>query len=268
MLPDIIKLRNICRVKPNGSHDTMGSNLPGKKIILSFFLCISVFGALAQKPLVTSAQKSSLDEMAAKLTTIYSANYQKALTIAPQKNWFTRKQTQDGSLIALQRVTDLGFPIYYKTYNNTTAAATTRTSTVQPGGALGLNLSGSSALLNNRLAMWDGGSVYTAHQEFSGKTITLRNSTAAVDQHATHVAGTMIAKGVYAPAKGMAFNATTLQSYDFNSDIAEITAAASGLLLSNHSYGVLAGWNYDDGLGSLLILLIISLVITTANPEA
>ncbi len=202
--------------------------------------------ALAQKPLVTSAQKSNLDEMASRLTAVYSADYQKALSIAPQKNWFTRKQSQDGSSIALQRVTSLGFPIYYKTYNNTTAAATTRTNTVQPGGSLGLNLSGSSTLLNNRLAIWDGGSVYTAHQEFSGKAITLRNATASVDQHATHVAGTLIAKGVYAPAKGMAFNAATLQSYDFNSDIAEITAAASGLLLSNHSYGVLAGWNYDD----------------------
>ncbi|WP_342645763.1 S8 family serine peptidase [Mucilaginibacter sp. CSA2-8R] len=224
----------------------MGSNLPGKTIILSFLLSISVLSVLAQKALVTSAQKSSLDEMAARLVTTYSVDYQKALSIAPQKNWFTRKQNQDGSLLALQRVTALGFPIYYRTYNNTTAAATTRTNTVQPGGNLGLNLSGSSTLLNSRLAMWDGGSVYTAHQEFAGKTITLRNTAAAVDQHATHVAGTLIAKGVYAPAKGMAFNAATLQSYDFNNDIAEITAAASGLLLSNHSYGVLAGWNYDD----------------------
>lgn len=200
---------------------------------------------MAQKPLVTSAKKAELDVLATRLNDDYNANLKTALSQALRHNWFTRRVSKFGTITALQRVSPLGFPIYYKTYNNIVAAASTRTNTVQPGGSLGLNLSGSSALLNGKLAIWDGGTVRTDHQEFSGKTITLRNSSAS-DAHATHVAGTMIAKGVYAPARGMAFNATTLQSYDFNNDITEITAAASGLLLSNHSYGTLAGWNYDE----------------------
>jgi hypothetical protein len=136
--------------------------------------------------------------------------------------------------------------VYLITHNNVTSAATTRTNTVQPGGSLGLNLSGSSTFLNNKLAIWDGGTVYAAHQEFTGKTISLKDS-GSVIEHSTHVAGTMIAKGIYPPVKGMAFNANTLQSYDFDNDITEISAAAANLLLSNHSYGDEAGWNYNDG---------------------
>lgn len=216
--------------------------------IISCFLLPLIFTAtaMAQKPLVTAAKKAELDQLAGQIKNTYDASLQKAMALAPQYNWPTRRVSKSGSVTALQRVTPLGYPIYYKTYNNIIAAATTRTNTVQSGGSLGLNLSGSSTLLNGKLAIWDGGSVFTGHQEFGGKTINLRNATAAVDLHATHVAGTMIAKGIYAPARGMAFNTPTLQSYDFNNDIAEITAAASGLILSNHSYGTLAGWNYDD----------------------
>ncbi|MFD1258892.1 S8 family serine peptidase [Mucilaginibacter terrae] len=200
---------------------------------------------MAQKPLVTAAKKTELDQLAARWDVAYNAGLKNAMGQALSHNWFTRRVSKFGTITALQRVSPLGFPIYYKTFNNIVAAATTRTNTVQPGGSLGLNLSGSNTLLNGKLAIWDGGTVRTDHQEFAGKTITLRN-TSASDAHATHVAGTMIARGVYAPARGMAFNATTLQSYDFNNDVAEITAAASGLLLSNHSYGTLAGWNYDE----------------------
>jgi hypothetical protein len=43
----------------------------------------------------------------------------------------------------------------------------------------------------------------------------------------------------------MSFGAN-LRAWDYNSDNTEISAAASGLLISNHSYGYLAGWNYDS----------------------
>ncbi|WP_345948550.1 S8 family serine peptidase [Mucilaginibacter sp. PAMB04274] len=218
-----------------------------KSISGALLLVLFSAGVMAQKPLVTAAKKAELDQLATQLESTYTTSLQKALSAAPQFNWPTRKVSKSGTVFSLQRLNRLGFPIYYKTYNNVIAASTTRTNTVQPGGTTGLNLSGASTLLNGKLAIWDGGSVYTGHQEFAGKTITLRNTAAAIDLHATHVAGTMIAKGLYAPAKGMAFNASTLQSYDFNNDVAEITtAAATGLLLSNHSYGTLAGWNYDE----------------------
>jgi hypothetical protein len=214
--------------------------------ILTSFLLLCLAGETSgQQKLVTDAKKQELADFSAVNNNLYFSGRQKALAVAQSKGWPVLRKTKNGGLISLQGVNSLGFPVYLITDNNTTAAATTSTNTVQPGGALGLNLSGSSAFLGNKLAIWDGGWVYKFHQEFSGKTITLKGSSSVID-HATHVAGTMIAKGVYPPAKGMAFNAATLQSYSFDNDIAAMSAAAPGLLLSNHSYGDEAGWNFND----------------------
>jgi hypothetical protein len=83
------------------------------------------------------------------------------------------------------------------------------------------------------------------HREFAGKTIIAKDNAAILD-HSTHVAGTMIAKGVYAPVKGMAYGTTSLSAWDFDNDVSEMSAAASGLLLSNHSYGEVGGWDYNS----------------------
>lgn len=214
-------------------------------IITGFLLLFFAGGAFCQQPLVSGSKKKELDDLSAKSNALYIQGQQKALSLAQSHGWLIRRKTKNGGLVSLQGINKLGFPIYLITDNNTTSAATTSTNTVQPGGSFGLNLSGSSTFLNNRLAVWDGGSVYTAHQEFAGKIITLKDTSTVID-HATHVSGTMLAKGVYPPAKGMAFNAATLLSYDFNNDIAEMSAAASNLLLSNHSYGDEAGWNFND----------------------
>ena len=175
----------------------------------------------------------------------YLNSHQLALRLAKTRGWVIRRKTKNGEVISLQGLNKLGQPVYLKTNDNIIAAATTQTNKVQPGGAAGLSLSGSGSVLNNKLAIFDGGSVLASHQEFAGKTITLHDNTSVID-HATHVAGTMIAKGVYPPAKGMAFGAATLESYDFDNDVSKMSAAAPGLLLSNHSYGDVAGWNFND----------------------
>ncbi|HVW97886.1 MAG TPA: S8 family serine peptidase [Mucilaginibacter sp.] len=222
-----------------------------RKFYLAFcFLFLSLLccprASSGQQVLVTDTGKKHLQEFAQKVHNEFLTSYEKALALAKNKGWVVIRHTKDGGVIALQGINNLGFPVYLKTDNNTTAAATTQTNAVNPGGVAGLNLSGSSTVINNKLAIWDGGSVYKQHQEFAGKTITLHDSLSGVITHATHVSGTMIAKGVYGPAKGMAYNAATLQSYDFNNDVAEMSAAASGLLLSNHSYGDAAGWSFND----------------------
>lgn len=216
-------------------------------IITGFLLLFFAGDVLGQQVLVTDASKKALTDISAKKASAYSVSHQKAVALADSHKWIVRKKTKNGGVISLQGLNELGLPVYLKTTDNGNiiSAATTRTNTLWPGGALKLNLSGSSAFLNNRLAIWDGGAVYTQHQEFAGKTITLHTTQPAID-HATHVAGTMIAKGVYPPAKGMSFHAATLQSYDFDDDLTTISGAASGLLLSNHSYGDAAGWNLDE----------------------
>jgi len=209
-----------------------------------FLLCIAV-QTFAQQPLVSDAKKAELSSFSSQLRSTFIVNKQQALSLAAQKGWPVTRRSRNGNHVFLQGVNSLGFPIYLTTHNNTTAAATTGTNAVQPGGSLGLNLSGSGSNLVGKLAIWDGGSVYTAHQEFAGKAITIKDGASVLD-HTTHVAGTMIAKGVYAPAKGMAFNASSLLSWDFDNDVAEMSGAAAGLLLSNHSYGDVAGWDYNS----------------------
>jgi len=210
-------------------------------VLLSLCITGEVF---AQQVLINDAKKKQLADLSAQLRSRHIANRQRALELAKIHGWPILKKTKNGGVISLQGVNSLGFPIYYAT-DNTESAATTGTNAVQPGGSQQLNLSGSSPNLTDKLAEWDGGLVYTGHQEFAGKTITDHDN-APVADHATHVAGTMIATGVYSPAKGMAFNASTLHSYYFDNDVVEMSEAAPGLLLSNHSYVVLAGWEFDD----------------------
>ena len=214
-------------------------------IILSFLLLCLATGSFGQQIPVSSAKKKELADFSAQQNSLFLLTRQRALTLAKTHGWDTVRKTKKGGLVYLQGINSLGFPVYLITDDNVISAATTQTNAVQPGGTLGLNLSGASPFLNDKLAIWDGGAVYKAHQEFAGKTITLEDSSATLD-HATHVAGTMIAKGVYPPVKGMAFNAATLHSYFFDNDVAKMSAAAPQLLLSNHSYGDEAGWNFND----------------------
>src|SRR6202042_9439 len=151
--------------------------------------------------LVTDAKKKELADFSARQNKLYLSEHQKPLNLAKIYGWTILRKTKNGGMVSLQGVNSLGFPIYLITDDNIIAAATTGTNTVQPGGTLGLNLSGSSTFLNDKLAIWDGGSVYKAHQEFTGKTITIEDAAGILD-HSTHVAGTMIAKGIYPPAKG------------------------------------------------------------------
>ena len=149
-------------------------------------------------------------------------------------------------------------PLYYET-TNLGAAQTSRTNRLWPGGGLGLNLSGQRMTLccisgpngsqpyfyDPKAGIWDGGGVRATHQELVGR-VTQRDAATTSDNHATHVAGTMIASGEQPTAKGMAY-AAKLDAYDWNSDESEMAAAAAqGLLMSNHSYGLVTGWAYGD----------------------
>jgi len=146
------------------------------------------------------------------------------------------KVIQGNTIIELSHFVN-GFPRFLST-DNINAAATTAASAIWPGGSAGLNLSGSGIVLG----VWDGGAVLTTHQEFGGR-VSVTDGTVALSSHATHVAGTMIAAGIDPLAKGMSFEAGLL-SYDWTDDNGEMAAAAaSGLQVSNHSYGYLTGWS-------------------------
>lgn len=130
-------------------------------------------------------------------------------------------------------------PLYLTTFNGD-AARGTGTTQLHPGGSLGLALTGAGM----QLGIWDGGHPLPSHQELIGR---LRfGDSADPDDHATHVAGTLVGAGVRPEARGMAYEAD-LVAFDWGGDTAELAREArSGLLLSNHSYGEVAGWHYGD----------------------
>ncbi len=145
-------------------------------VIISFLLLCMAGRTFGQQALVTGAKRQALADFSARHNILFLSGYRRALTLAKSRGWAITRKTKNGGLISLQGLNSLGFPIYLITDNNTTAAATTGTNTVQPGGTTGLNLSGSSIFLNDKLAIWDGGSVYKNHQEFVGKTITIEDA--------------------------------------------------------------------------------------------
>ena len=139
---------------------------------------------------------------------------------------------------------DNGQPVYYTT-DNLGAAITTRANTLWTGGSLGLSLDGNGY---TGLGEWDGGAVLKTHQEFTNSgtsRIIQMDSPSSTSNHATHVAGTLIAHGVNGNAKGMNYNGTLL-AYDWNNDDSEMaTAASNGLEISNHSYSFIHGWYWN-----------------------
>lgn len=169
----------------------------------------------------------------------FEENLQKALNMIADKSQPVSQVLPSGEEVQLQGLDAGGLPLYYTT-ENINAAATIGTDKLWPTGPSGLALSGESAFLEGKLGIWDGGRVLHTHQELTGR-IKLEDN-ASLSSHATHVAGTMIASGVNLDAKGMSFGATRLRSWDYSNDVSEIAGAAASLLVSNHSYGAIAGW--------------------------
>ncbi len=231
------------------SHSVFPVNRKYVSLLILLTVILESGRVLAQSPAGRLTNTGALRAKAAQWKTEYAVNREKALQLARKRGWPVKQLLPDGTIVSLEGLDENGQPVYYTTDNNVRAAATTRTNGLWAGGSLGLHLSGSSAALSGKMGIWDGGPVRATHRELTGRLIQ-RDAGAVVDpgtgsNHATHVAGTLIAKGVNPLAKGMAHNATNLQAYDFSNDLSEMAAAASGLLLSNHSYGTLAGWRLN-----------------------
>ncbi|HEY4206711.1 MAG TPA: S8 family serine peptidase, partial [Puia sp.] len=166
------------------------------------------------------------------------------LSLAAEKGWPLTIKTRKGRMAYLRSVGPTGEPIYVITTDNVISAATIQTNTLWAGGSTGLNLSGGSSNMAGRLGLWDEGRVRTTHVELTGRVTQVDGNTNLSD-HSTHVAGTMVAAGVNPVAKGMSYGAQ-LKAYDFDNDESEMyNAAQNGLLVSNHSYAVIAGWYYN-----------------------
>jgi len=206
-------------------------------LIFVLLMMISATG-FAQAPQGTNVAR--LIELARELKERRQLQKAEAIEKAIVMDWPIRQKLEDGGVMELQRLDENGNPVYYIT-DNLDAARTLSSDDVWAGGSAGLSLDGSGIIIGE----WDGGSVLATHQELTGAgRVTQMDSPSGTSDHSTHVAGTMIASGVVAAAHGMATGAH-IQAWDYNDDTPEMTsAAAGGLLMSNHSYGVLCGWRY------------------------
>jgi subtilisin family serine protease len=129
-------------------------------------------------------------------------------------------------------------PLYLSTHTNAMSAVTIRVNQLhKPNGTL--------TGFGSTIGIWDGGHILLTHQEFINRTF-LGDGPFGPADHPTHVAGTAAASGISPNAKGMAFKASKIFSYDWNSDLTEMAAAASlgSIRVSNHSYGFVAGWQF------------------------
>ncbi|MEZ4698848.1 MAG: S8 family serine peptidase [Rhodothermales bacterium] len=127
-------------------------------------------------------------------------------------------------------------PVYFGIANEDAAMAIGARD-VAPEGSLGIALSGAGVTVG----LWDDGPAWGGHQELYGRILDLDGGYPS--NHATHVAGTIAARGVDPLARGMAPDAG-LRSHDWLLHGSELLDDAhEGLLISNHSYSRIAGWN-------------------------
>jgi hypothetical protein len=166
-----------------------------------------------------------------------------------QQNGFPLSGTsEDGQNFVLYDVDFVrGVPIYMSNLNKT-SAETMSTDRVHPGGGAGLNLTGNSMLIS----MWEIGNPCEQHLELTPRVAIGPHEIpiAILSDHATHVAGTMLAAGINPLAKGMAPSANLHYYTAQNLLITLPLEAADGTLLSNWSIGIInTGWGYDQTFG-------------------
>lgn len=202
-----------------------------------FFLGLFV-GLSAQEPLIRKDsygyRRDALTRMPADTAFLRAIREAKKLGIPD------RRLYPDGRVVAIRRISPTGMPQYLST-SNLDAARTVSSDRVWKDGGLGLDLSGKNLVVG----VWDAGVLRVTHKEFEDRA-RIMNPDADVVGHATHVSGTIGAGGLEMDARGMA-SEVILESYDWDNDFAEMDAAAAdGLLISNHSYGFIVGWDYNS----------------------
>lgn len=201
----------------------VGSKQNGKLCtFLFFFLWLGISNHYAQGTLKEFADK-------------------RAQLFRSEQEYFRSHVIQGVDGAEFSRYSPLGVPLFLAPLNLSSARATT--TSLLSDAMLGVLLQGSGM----QMAAWDDGLV-APHIELGGRVVATEGT--QLKTHATHVAGTLIAAGVNANARGMAPRAELL-AFRFDNDEAEMAALAAvaenPLLISNHSYGTVAGWTSAGG---------------------
>tara|TARA_R110000868_G_scaffold82956_10_gene234118 strand:- start:11291 stop:13498 length:2208 start_codon:yes stop_codon:yes gene_type:complete len=156
----------------------------------------------------------------------------KLINFAKSKGLKLSETLENGNEVALVAIGSDGTPLYYSTFSDN-ASTVSRANTLYEGGLLDLGINGEGM----QVGLWDAGTALLTHQEYNSR-VSAADDSNEVSAHATMVLGSMISSGVKTKAKGVAYGASAI-SNDWKGDKVEVVnAAANGLLLSNHSYGI------------------------------
>lgn len=225
-------------------------------LFLSFFsLSISAQTANIRKELEATYDKEQGESLIIQFQSEDEIERERIHQFLKQNNTKAHGVFRDGRVFQLKRIEENGFPLYYTT-SNYASRQINKVNAIQTD--LGVSLDGKNMIVG----VWDGQVALASHREFvenGVSSVRLGDKISMLTQmdeeqlkanqksrnHATHVVGTIKARGVYDRAKGMAPNAQVV-SFDWNDDTVEMAELAkSGLLISNHSYGISA---LDDDL--------------------
>ena len=190
-------------------------------------------------------------ELVAALEKLDEAHDRAVVGRAEELGLETRGIDEDGTEFVL-RGFEGGVPLYEQT-ENVRAAISTAANLVRSTAPF--NVDGTGELIG----MWEINQPRETHNEFGNPSrLTFGQLSSGTSNHATHVAGTLIAEGQNPSLKGMAPGATII-SYNSSSDSTEMTsvgAAVAGeagkINVSNHSYGFRRGWDRTKWYGAFV----------------
>ncbi len=202
-------------------------------------------------PLADKTDKVRLEQIRKEATQRFEAVQQRLEEFSKRPSDWAKsryaKYYQNGKIYGVEAILPDGTVLVNEINSNVGAANTTRASSLWTGGSLGLNLNGEGT----QFGVWEAfdttpegaqvAAILPTHQELNGRVTIMDGAElpgGRGSNHATHVAGTLAATGIVPEARGMA-RAAQILSYDVTNDAAEMAAAAaSGLVISQHSYGV------------------------------
>jgi len=231
-------------------------------LLICFFLSTVTFAQTAEQieRIKQKTNVTKLNEIATASKIKAVEEKERAWELANQNGWLTQYVDANGNFLELKKISPEGKPLYFKTHSNKVSAASpayfsnvaaalsTRANWLHNGGGLGLNIEGQ----NMTAHVWDGGAARPTHQEYDGvggeNRVSIEDG-GALNFHAAHVMGTIVASGFVPDAKGMAPQAKGM-AFDWGFDESEAALAASnGMILSNHSYGYIANTIPDAWFG-------------------
>ncbi len=208
-----------------------------KRVIILILAIVPVITVTAQQEMLAP---SSLERRAKIIGALpQDPEKEEAVAFAGRYGIPVREVDRTGRVREISRIVKGRIPLYLTTHN-IDAAISVSTDRVWNGAIEGLNLRGRNILVG----VWDGGRIRTTHSEFGSRVYSLDSGFEIVG-HATHVAGTIGAAGLEPDATGMA-SQSFIEGYDWDNDNQEMRQAGEeGLLLSNHSYGFIHGFDFN-----------------------